>query len=67
MKLYSSTDSVPEEEQSDDTITVSSSCESDSEFYPSPAKKTCVTPISMGKVFLSVKHLSYNNSLIRLT
>ena len=36
-------------ESSDDTITASSNCESDSEFYPSPAKKLCVTPVNMGK------------------
>lgn len=41
-----STDSLFE---SDDTVSVSSNSESDSEFYPSPAKKLRVQPVSMTK------------------
>ena len=42
----SSTDTLSE---SDDTITATSNCDSDSEFYPSPAKRLCAIPVSMAK------------------
>ena len=38
-----------EQDKSDDTITISSQCDSDSEFYPSPAKKLRTTPVSIAK------------------
>ena len=46
----SSTESITEEDHTDATLTASSAnCGSDSEFYPSPAKRMRVTPVSMAR------------------
>ena len=48
-------------ESSDDTVTARSNCESDSEFYSSPAKSFVLCQLAWARVFLSAKLLSYNS------
>ena len=44
-------------------------CESDSDFYPSPAKKLCAVPISMGKTIFvcDIVHLQQLIDRVNLT
>ena len=46
-------------ESSDDTVTARSNCESDSEFYPSPAKKFSVLcQLALARVFFCLRNCS---------